>query len=111
MKNKEHYELVGKTTCKKVLSENPTYKIFWQFGFSFKGAKESIDDKQPKEEYIWQERQSRVLTFEERMERRYEHSSAIDVFVDHDKKEIHFNGFSCNDLYQEYILITKQMRL
>jgi hypothetical protein len=96
---KESYELKGRSMCEKVLNENPTYKVFWQSGYSFRGAKESEDDKQPKKQFVYQEARTRVLTFEERMQRRYDWAAAIDILVDHEKKEIHFNGFSCNDLY------------
>lgn len=99
MKVIENYELTGKATCERVLKENPTYKVFWQSGYSFKGATESEDDKQLKKQFVYQEARTRVLTFKERMQRRYDWAAAIDVIVDHEKKEIHFNGFSCNDLY------------
>lgn len=39
------------------------------------------------------------VTFEEAMQRKYDWSAAIDIDVDHEKKELHFNGFSENDLY------------
>lgn len=96
---KEHYKLVGSETCKEVLNKYPNYKVFWRSGFAYRGAGEIYDDKQPKEEYIYQERQSRVLTFEERMQRRYDWSAAIDIDIDYSKQEIHFNGFSENDMY------------
>ena len=96
---KEHYELVGSKTCKEVLAKYPNYKVFWRSGFAYRGASESEDNKQVKEEYIWQERRKRETTFEERMQRRYNWSAAIDINIDHEKKEIHFNGFSENDMY------------
>ncbi len=99
MKQNEVYKLKGKSICEKVLKENPTYKVFWMSGYAFKGAKKVVDDKQPKMQFISQEARSRVLTFEERMQRRYDWAAGIDILVDHEKKEIHFNGFSCNDLY------------
>ena len=95
----ERFDLVGSTTCKRVLREHPDYRVFWRAGFAYRGAGEVEDDKQPKEDYIWQERRRRVLTFEERMQRRYDWSAAIDIKVDHEKKEIHINGFSENDMY------------
>lgn len=96
---KEYYELVGGNKCKEVLVKYPNYRVFWRMGFAYRGAREVCDDKQPKEEYIWQEGRSRVLTFEERMQRRYDFSAAIDIDIDHNKQEIHFNGFSENDMY------------
>lgn len=99
MKQNEVYNLTGKETCERVLRENPTYKVFWRSGFEFKGAKKQEDNKQPHRQFVYQEARSRELTFEERMQRRYDWAAAIDVVVKHDKQEIHFNGFSCNDLY------------
>lgn len=96
---KEHYELVGGETCKEVLAKYPNYKVFWRSGFAYRGASESEDNKQLKKEFIYQERRSRETTFEERMQRRYSWSVAIDIDIDHEKKEIHFNGFSENDMY------------
>lgn len=96
---KEKYTLIGEKKCKEVLNQYPNYKVFWRSGFAYRGAGEVYDNKQPKKEYIWQERQSRVLTFEERMQRRYDWSAAIDINIDHNNQEIHFNGFSENDMY------------
>lgn len=96
---KEHYKLVGSKTCKEVLAKYSNYKIFWRSGFAYRGASESEDNKQLKKEYIYQEGRSRETTFEERMQRRYNWSAAIDIDIDHKKKEIHFNGFSENDMY------------
>lgn len=91
------YKLVSSKFCKDLLKEYPDYKVFRQCGYSFKGAAEYEDDKQPKKEFVYQEGKSRVLTFEERMDRFFKWATAINVTVD--KKEIHFNGFSENDLY------------
>lgn len=99
MKANESYELTGEDTCKRVLAENPDYRVFWQSGFGWKGAKEHEDDKLPHKQFVYQEARSRELTFEERMQRRYDWAAAIDVYVNHEVREIHFNGFSCNDLY------------
>ena len=96
---KEHYKLVGNEICKEILTKYPNYKIFWRSGFAYRGASESEDNKQPKKEYIYQEGRSRKTTFEERMQRRYDWSVAIDIDIDHEKEEIHFNGFSENDMY------------
>ena len=99
MKANETYKLTGEDTCRKVLAENPDYRVFWRAGYAWKGASENEDNKQPQVQYVYQEMRSRELTFEERMRRRYDWAAAIDVEVYHDKREIHFNGFSCNDLY------------
>jgi hypothetical protein len=97
--SKEKYSLVGPDCIRKALNDNPDYKVFYRAGFAFRGAGEKEDDKQPHEEYIYQERRKRVLTFEERMQRRYDWAAALDIDIDHDAKEIHINGFSENDLY------------
>ena len=96
---KEYYKLVGSKTCKEVLTKYPNYKVFWRSGFAYRGASENEDNKQLKKEYIYQEGRSRETTFEERMQKRYNWSAAIDIDIDHEKKEIHFNGFSENDMY------------
>ena len=95
----EKFELVGSGKCKEVLAAYPDYKVFWMAGFSYRGAGEVEDDKQPRKEYVYQDGRSRVMTFEERMQRRYDWSAAIDIKVDHEKKEIHINGFSENDMF------------
>ena len=95
---KEKFRLVGSKICSQALQKHPDYKVFYRAGFAFRGAGEREDDKQPHEEYIWQERRKRVLTFEERMQRRYDWAAALDIDIDHDAKEIHINGFSENDL-------------
>ena len=95
----ENYELVGSSKCKEVLAAHPDYKVFWRAGFGWKGAAEAEDDKQPKVEYLYWDGRSRETSFEERMQRRYNWAAAIDITVNNDKKEIHFNGFSANDLY------------
>lgn len=93
----EKYDLVGSKTCEKVLAENPGYKVFIRCGFAYRGATESEDDKQPHTEQMF--RKQIVSTFDERMQRFYKWSAAIDIKVDHDTKEIHINGFSENDMY------------
>lgn len=95
---KQSFNLVGGDTCKKMLAEYPDYKVFWRAGFGWKGAAEVEDDKQPHEEFVFEERRKRIVSFEGRMQRRFDWAAAIDIEVDHDKKEIHFNGFSCNDM-------------
>lgn len=85
---KETYELVGYPTCNKVLDKYPNYKVFWRSGYAYRGAAE-VEDNKSIDKY----------TFEERMRRRYTWAAAIDITIDHEKKEIHFNGFSANDLY------------
>lgn len=95
----EKYSLVGGKKCNEILNQYPDYKVFWRAGFAYRGAGESEDNKQPFEEYLWQERRKRITTFEERMQRRYDWAAAIDINVNHESKEIHINGFSENDMY------------
>ena len=99
MNNKESFSLVGRNTCERTLQKYPDYKVFWRSGYAFRGAIETFDDKAPREEYVWQYGGRMLLTFADRMERRYHWSAAIDIEINHDAKEIHFNGFSSNDLY------------
>lgn len=96
---KQKLSLVGAKECRKAINDNPSYKVFKRSGFAYRGAKEQEDDKQPRKEFVSQEMRSRVLTFEERMERFYNWAAAIDIEIDHDKKEIHINGFSENDMW------------
>lgn len=93
MKNNEHFELVGAKKANEVLRLYSDYRLFWRSGFAFKGASEVEDDKQPRIERFQE------FTFEQRMQRRYNWAAAIDIDIDHEKKEIHMNGFSANDLY------------
>ena len=95
----ERFSLVGSGKCKEVLAAHPDYKVFWRAGFAYRGAEEVEDDKQTRKEYVFQERTTRDTTFEERMQRRYDWSAAIDIKVDNEKKEIHFNGFSEHDMF------------
>lgn len=80
----EKYTLANSHTCKKVLEEYPDYKVFWRSGFAYKGAGEVEEDRYSPD-------------FESKMQRRYNWAAAIDIKVDNG--EIHFNGFSVNDLY------------
>lgn len=96
---KEQYKLVGGRKCDEVLTKYPDYRVFWRAGFAFRGAKEIEDNKQPSEVNA-RDFQGRVFqTFANRMNERYNWAAAIDIDIDHDKKEIHLNGFSENDLY------------
>lgn len=94
----ERIQLVGPSICEKYLLEYPDYKFFWRAGFAYRGAERVEDNKQPREEYLYQEGRKRITTFEERMKRRYDWSCVLDIFIDKDKKELTFNGFSVNDM-------------
>lgn len=97
-KKTEKYKLAGGKECRKVLAENPTYKVFWRSGFAFRGAGER-EIKRDGLRKVWIGREYRDATFEEEMRSRYNWSAGIDIEIDHDKKEIHMNGYSENDLY------------
>jgi hypothetical protein len=94
-------QLVGSRKVREVLSNHADYTLYIRKGFAFKGAKESIDDKQPKPELVrngfnlvW-----KTLSFEERMNRMYEHYVAFDIDIDNEKNELHLNAFSESDMY------------
>lgn len=95
--NIEKYTLTGSDTCKRILGKHPDYRVFWRSGFAYRGAGESEDDKSIRKDFA--PGGMKMMTFEERMQRRYDWAAAIDIEVNHEKKEIHFNGFSSNDLY------------
>lgn len=104
----EKFKLVGGSKCKELIAKYPDYKIFWRSGFAYRGAKESevVKSEFPKECpcYPYWDKQgkwhnTKFMTFEEYMQKEYDWSAAIDINVDHVKKELHFNGFSENDLY------------
>jgi hypothetical protein len=98
MEKIEKYQYAGSKECKKVLAENPTYKLFWQNGFSFRGAREG-EIKREGLRKTWIGGDWREATFEEEMQSKYNWAANISITVDHEKKEIHMNGFSENDMY------------
>lgn len=85
-KNIENFSLVGSKKCKEVLAAYPTYRVFWRSGFEYRGAGEM-------------EMNRYAENFAQLMERKYNWSAAIDIEIDHEKKEIHMNGFSENDMW------------
>lgn len=94
----EMYRLKGGAECKKVLTENPDYKLFWRSGFTYRGAaKKEIPRIGIRK--TWIGREYREATFEEEMQAKYNWAAAIDIEVDHDNKEIYMNGFSENDMF------------
>lgn len=96
--NIEKFSLVGGNKCKEVLAENPTYRVFWRSGFAYRGARECEINREG-ERKIFQPGGWRMGTFEDEMQRKYNWSAAIDIEIDHEKKEIHMNGFSENDMW------------
>ena len=81
----EKYSLVGSSTCEETLSKYPDYKVFWRSGYAYRGASEVRVDNQ--------------IDFSKKLLNYLDWAAAIDITVDHEKKEIHLNGFSVNDLY------------
>lgn len=100
----EHYRLSDGKKCKELLAKYPDYKVFWRSGFQFRGAGEHEMPRDRKDypvlEYFSNLKHKMIyVTFEEVMQRKYDWAAAIDIDVDHDKRELHFNGFSENDMY------------
>lgn len=98
MANVEKFNLVGGNKCKEVLAANPDYKVFWRSGFAFRGAGEG-EVKREGLRKIYRPGGWYMGTFEDQMKQKYSWSAAIDIEIDHDKKEIHMNGFSENDMW------------
>ena len=103
-KNNEHYRLSDGKKCKELLSKYPDYKVYWRSGFEYRGAGEQEMPRDrtdyPVLQYFRNLKHRMIyVTFEEAMQRKYDWSADIDIDVDHEKKELHFNGFSENDMY------------
>lgn len=97
MKEKEHYGYAGGKECKEVLAKHPDYKVFWRSGFAFRGAGEcEIKREGLRKCYVG--REFREATFEEQMQSHYNWAANISIDIDHEKKEIHLNGFSELDM-------------
>lgn len=97
-KNIETFKLAGDKKCREVLATNPSYRVFWRSGFAYRGAGEYEINREG-ERKILQPGGWRMGTFEDEMQRKYNWSAAIDIEIDHEKKEIHMNGFSENDMW------------
>ena len=97
MQANEHYKLAGSKRCKELLEKHQDYKVFWRSGFSYRGAREVELDRNGEFQRSYPRRE--VVTFDKQMEYNLNWAAAVDIDVLHDKKELHFNGFSENDLY------------
>ena len=97
-KNIETFKLAGGKKCREVLATNPSYRVFWRSGFAYRRAGEYEINREG-ERKILQPGGWRMGTFEDEMQRKYNWSAAIDIEIDHEKKEIHMNGFSENDMW------------
>lgn len=98
MANIENYRLVGGKKCNEVLAAHPDYKVFRRSGFAYRGAGEREINREGLRK-LYYPGGSKMATFEEEMKQFYSWAAAIDIDVDHDKKEIHINGFSENDMW------------
>lgn len=95
----EKYSLVSSSTCEEILSKYPDYKVFWRSGYAYRGAIEREILRLPLDNCHEKVKELRIHLFNDSMQKLYDWSAAIDITVDHAKKEIHFNGFSTNDLF------------
>ena len=78
--------LQSSTFCKNVLKSYPEYRVFWKTGSENCGSPERELDK-------------KSVMFDTEIQQCFNWAAAIGVEVDEDKKEIHFNGYNCNNLY------------
>lgn len=91
----ENLSLVGRTKIHELLNIYPDYTLYIRKGFVSKGAKEFLEDKQPKS-ISYREGFRYVIknqTFEERMQNIYDFFVTYDVDIDHENKELHINAF------------------
>lgn len=90
--------LTRSKNCKKAIATYPNYQVFWRSGFAYRGAGERE---------IKREGQRKILcpggfflgTFDDELQLCFDWACAQSMVIDHDKKEIHINGFSENDMY------------
>ena len=90
--------LTRSKNCKKAIATYSNYRVFWRSGFAYRGAGERE---------IKREGQRTILcpggfflgTFDDELQLCFNWACALDMVIDHDKKEIHINGFSENDMY------------
>ena len=93
----ESLRLVGSQKVHEVLSNYADYTLYIRKGFAYRGAREVLEDKETKPSPC--PGGFRTMTFEERMNRIYEFYVAFDIDIDSEKKELHLNAFSENDMY------------
>lgn len=83
---KEEYIKYGDSKqCKELMSKYPDYSVYWQSGWSFKGAGKRLMDKSS-------------LSFQDDMQSRYDWAANICITVNHDEQSLIFNGLSCCDM-------------
>lgn len=94
---KSSLSLIGGREVLNILNQYKDYCVFIRKGLAYRGATEREDDKTPKPALVnlrWC-----IQTFEERMSRMCDYYAAFDVDIEHDKRELHINAFTINDLY------------
>lgn len=89
--------LVGSQKVREVLSNYANYTLYIRKGFAYRGAREVLEDKETKSTPC--PGGFRTMTFEERMNRMYDFYVAFDIDIDNEKKELHLNAFTANDMY------------
>lgn len=87
---------VSQKTVRAILNAYADYPLYIRKGFAFKGARESLEDKETKPTVC--PGGIKMMTFEERMQQIYGHYVAFDIDIDNVKKELHINAFSANDM-------------
>lgn len=93
----ESLQLVGSQKVREVLSNYADYTLYIRKGFAYRGAREVLEDKETKSTPC--PGGFKMMTFEERMKRMYDFYVAFDIDIDKEKKELHINAFSENDMY------------
>ena len=93
----ESLQLIGSQKVREVLNTYADYILYIRKGFAYRGAREVLEDKVTKPTSC--PGGFRTMTFEERMNRMYDFYVAFDIDIDNEKKELHLNAFSENDMY------------
>ena len=93
----ENFRLVGSKKVREVLNTYKDYTLYIRKGFAFNGASEVLDDKETKLSQCIGG--PKIMTFDERMQQVYESYVTFDINIDNEKKELHLNAFSVNDMY------------
>lgn len=90
--------LTSSKNCMEAVASHPNYRVFWRAGFAYRGAGEREIERKG-ERKIFRPGGSFMGTFDDELKRCLDWACAQDMVIDHDKKEIHINGFSENDMY------------
>ena len=93
----ETFRLVGSKKVREVLNTYTDYTLYIRKGFAFNGAPEFLENKETKSSICIGG--SKIMNFDERMQQIYRHYVAFNIDIDDEKKELHINAFSVNDMY------------